>query len=180
MPIRLQRCTIADLDQLREVSVKTFRDAFEKQNNPEDFQLYLQKAFNTDQLKGELLNPETIFYWAFAGNERVGYCKINEGSAQSELQDPDALELERIYVFKGYQGKGYGRSALNQILQLGREKAKNYLWLGVWEHNHRAIRFYKEYGFTTFDKHPYYIGSDRQMDWMMKIELNRASNNTEH
>ena len=179
-PIKLRKCTIADLALLREVSIKTFRDAFEEHNNPHDFKIYLKEAFSYPRLEAELLNPEMTFYWVFTGSHRIGYCKINEGIAQTELQDTDGLELERIYILKHFQGKGYGRRLLDQIVQLARKKDKKYLWLGVWEHNLGAIRFYKEYGFTTFDKHPYYIGSDRQMDWMMKFDLDRASNNTEH
>jgi ribosomal protein S18 acetylase RimI-like enzyme len=64
-----------------------------------------------------------------------------------------------------------GSWLLDEIKSLGREEGKKYLWLGVWEENGEAIRFYKRHGFVTFGKHPYYIGSDRQMDWLMQLDL---------
>ncbi|MEJ2584567.1 MAG: hypothetical protein P8Z38_05830 [Robiginitalea sp.] len=61
---------------------------------------------------------------------------------------------------------------LGVLKSLAWKEGKTYLWLGVWEENKEAIRFYKRHGFVTFGKHPYYIGSDRQMDWMMQLVLN--------
>ena len=60
---------------------------------------------------------------------------------------------------------------LERIQELARSEGKQYLWLGVWEYNPGAIRFYERLGFVIFDKHPYYIGKDRQMDWMMRLNL---------
>jgi ribosomal protein S18 acetylase RimI-like enzyme len=60
---------------------------------------------------------------------------------------------------------------LRALQVLAIEEDMEYLWLGVWEENQEAIRFYLRHGFVTFGKHPYYIGSDRQMDWMMRFQL---------
>lgn len=170
-PVTLEPCTLADLEVLRQVSLETFREAFAAQNDPEDFETYLREAFSIERLRREAENPETRYFLLYWGDRLAGYVKLNSGKSQTELQDPEALEIERIYVRKALQGKGLGSWLLERMKSLGREEGKKYLWLGVWEENREAIRFYERHGFVTFGKHPYYIGSDRQMDWMMRLEL---------
>lgn len=170
-PIRLTPCGADDLEMLRELSISTFRDAFESQNDPEDFRRYLETAFSPRQLRAEWEHPHTRFYFAWSGDRLTGYCKLNTDSAQTELQEPGGLEIERIYVATAFQGRGMGSRMLEEITNLARGAGKRYVWLGVWQKNPGAIRFYERHGFTIFGEHPYYIGSDRQMDWMMRCEL---------
>ena len=162
---------IRDLHDLQRIGIEAFTESFASANNPEDFKKYLEAAFDLKTLRGELLNPESRFFFLCEGGIRVGYSKINTGNAQTELQEPAGMEIERIYVLKAHQGKGLGAWMLKRFQTMARAERKSYLWLGVWEENHAAIRFYKQHGFVTFDKHPYYVGSDRQMDWMMRLEL---------
>lgn len=169
--VTLDPCTLSDLEVLRQVSLETFKEAFESQNDPEDFETYLREAFSMERLRREVTDPGSRFYFLHYQKQLAGYAKVNTGAAQSELQDPAALEIERIYIRKPFQGKGLGSWLLEKLLSLAREEGKKYVWLGVWEENKEAVRFYKRHGFVTFDKHPYYIGSDRQMDWMMRLDL---------
>ncbi len=164
-------CRLSDLEVLRQVSLQTFREAFAAQNDPVDFNSYLREAFSTQKLRREMRNPETRFFFLYFREQLAGYAKINAGMAQTELQDPEALEIERIYVIKSFQGQGLGSWMLQSLKTLALEEGKEYLWLGVWEENKEAIRFYKRHGFVIFGRHPYYIGSDRQMDWMMRLDL---------
>ena len=50
---------------------------------------------------------------------------------------------------------------------MGRSK----LWLGVWEHNPRGIRFYEKCSFVDEGSHPFRIGSDVQTDRIMTLVL---------
>lgn len=170
-PPSLRRCEPEGVDSLRELSIETFTDAFAADNDPQDFDAYLRKAFNTQQLSAELASAGTRFYFLMAGEALAGYFKINTGKDQTELQEASGMELERIYVRTRFQGRGLGAWMLQQVKQMAKREGKAYLWLGVWEKNTRAIAFYRSHGFVIFDKHPYYIGSDRQMDWMMRLDL---------
>lgn len=170
----LTPCRPSDIEVLRQVSLQTFREAFAAQNDPADFKSYLKEAFSTQRLQREMRNPESRFFFLTCQEQLAGYAKINTGNAQTELQDPQALEIERIYVKKSCQGQGLGSWMLQRLKTLAREEGKKHLWLGVWEENKEAIRFYKRHGFVIFGRHPYYIGSDRQMDWMMRLDLEVA------
>jgi len=171
MQLQLKLCHKQDIENLVLISKTTFIDAFEDQNNPEDFTVYINKAFSKETLTLELLHPHTHFYFVNLGDTLVGYFKLNDLNAQTDVHDKDALELERIYVVTQYQGKGIGAWMLEQAKELAKTASKQYLWLGVWEKNTSAIQFYETHGFIKFDMHPYYIGLDKQMDWLMRLDL---------
>ncbi|WP_190810493.1 GNAT family N-acetyltransferase [Flagellimonas sp. S3867] len=171
MELKLQRCVIEDLEKLVTISKATFIDAFEKDNNPADFESYINEAFSSERLRSELENKNTRFYFVFSGHELIGYLKLNKGPAQSDIKDDQSLELERIYVIQQFQGKGIGNWLLQQVIQIARNEASNYVWLGVWQKNQAAVRFYLRHGFQKFDTHPYYIGKDKQTDWLMRLNL---------
>lgn len=171
MALYFRQCDSTDLDSLVQLSKITFSDAFEKDNDPQDFRTYLQKAFGSKQLAKELSNKNTFFYFVYDGQELVGYFKLNVESAQSDVRDPKALEIERIYVLNEHQGKKIGSRVLKRIAEKAKEMHKQYIWLGVWEHNPKAIRFYQNHGFVKFGEHPYLIGTDEQTDWLLRLEI---------
>ena len=41
------------------------------------------------------------------------------------------------------------------------------VWLAVWEHNARAIRFYEKHGFARVGEQLFRLGADTQTDWLM-------------
>jgi len=171
MSLIFKKCVFGDLDLLIDVSRTTFIDAFEKDNNPDDFKRYISRAFNTEQMSSELLNPNSSFYFLIHDDGLVGYVKLNRKDAQKEQFDLKGIELERIYVLKEFQGKRIGKLALSMIIDMSKKGKASCLWLGVWEKNTKAITFYENNGFKVFDKHPYLIGEDEQYDFMMKLEF---------
>ena len=68
-------------------------------------------------------------------------------------------------------GKKVGQLLYEKAMAIAGELAVNYVWLGVWEKNARAIRFYSKNGFEPFDKHIFKLGDDVQTDIMMKKPL---------
>jgi len=171
MELKLVKCKSSDLDRLIDISRSTFIDAFEKDNNPQDFENYILKAFNRETIQKQLENPQAHFYFVYEGSDLVGYFKVNEALAQSDVNDPESLELERIYVCKEHQGKQIGKYMLEKIEEIARNLKALYLWLGVWEENEGAIRFYEKNGYSKFGSHPYVVGTDVQTDWLMKKDL---------
>lgn len=159
------------LPLLQKLAKSTFAAAFESQNNPEDFEQYLESAFSLETLAEENETNGTYFYFANLGERVIGYFKINEFNAQTELQEQHGIELERIYLVEQYQSNGFGKQILQKVESIARQKSKSYLWLGVWECNTDAIKFYERHGFIKFDTHPYFIGNDEQTDWLMKKTL---------
>ena len=171
MIVTYEKCQETELDVLVKISRKTFSDAFAADNKPKDFKEYIDAAFCKQKVLGEFQDLNTTFYFVNQNKKTIGYFKLNVGEAQSDLKLAECMELERIYVVKEFQGKGCGEMILNKVKQLATVAGKSFLWLGVWEKNTRAIEFYKRHGFVKFGTHPYYIGSDKQTDWLMRFDL---------
>ncbi|MDR6196090.1 GNAT family N-acetyltransferase [Siphonobacter sp. SORGH_AS_0500] len=163
--------TLDDLSKLQQIGKETFYETFAETNTAEDMQDYLAKSFSDEKVTSELTNPESAFYFALEGNRVIGYLKINSGQAQTEIKDLNSLEIERIYVLQEFQGRKVGQLLYNKALSVARERNFEYLWLGVWEKNEKAIHFYKKNGFETFDQHVFVLGTDEQVDLMMRLKL---------
>ena len=169
--LTIRKVTIADIKKLQSVSRQTFFETFAEVNTAANMQKYLDENLSLERLQAELNNPESEFYFASNNEQIVGYLKINVGQAQNELQDNNALELERIYVLKEYQGSGVGQVLFDIAIQVARRRRSEFLWLGVWEKNFKALKFYERFGFIEFDKHIFKLGNDVQTDIMMKLLL---------
>lgn len=167
----LVKCTPEQSSELAQLAEKTFRESFEAMNDPIDFRDYIQKAFNLEQIRKELATNDSEFHLLYQNGQLVGYYKINIDEAQTDIKDKCGMELERIYVLSGFQGNGHGRYMIEAAKEQALRQHKSYLWLGVWKKNKDAVRFYQENGFKVFGEHPYYIGNDRQMDWLMRYDL---------
>ncbi|MFA6087833.1 GNAT family N-acetyltransferase [Mucilaginibacter sp.] len=163
--------TYNDAVVLLELSRKTFFDAFSHLNSAADMETYAVNAFTLQKFQNELNNPDSLFYFAMVDGNIAGYLKINLNTAQTELQDPNALEVERIYVLKEYQGQRIGNKLLDFAIDIAINKRLTYIWLGVWEHNAGAIRLYESKGFKAFSSHPFVLGNDEQTDLLMRKEL---------
>ena len=171
MPLELISCTPKELSLLVDLGRETFIDAFAELNDPSDFKTYMDEAFSVKRIQAELNNPNSFFYLAYSDSNLVGYIKLNYQDAQTDIKSNEGAELERIYVLKNFQNQNFGQWMLEEAINLARRSGKEFIWLGVWEENPGAIRFYERNGFIKFGKHPYYIGTDKQMDWLMKLDL---------
>ena len=169
--LAFQRVKKTDLLALQEISRQTFFDAFAEVNTHEDMNHYLEVNLSMVQLTLEFSNPSTSFYFAKSGNEILAYLKLNEAEAQTEKRDILSMEIERIYVRKEYQNRGVGQFLLDYSIQITKDKQLKLIWLGVWEHNVSAIRFYERNQFQFFGEHSFMLGSDKQTDLLMELKL---------
>ncbi len=169
--ILIRRITSKDIFQLQNIGKQTFTETFSDSNTKENLQKYLETSFSETKLIEELSNPHSEFYFAMSENQPIGYLKVNFGASQTEIQDETSLEIERIYVLRAFQGLKVGQLLFDKAMDIARQHHVNYVWLGVWEENQRAIRFYEKNGFVVFNKHIFKLGADEQTDWMMKLEL---------
>jgi ribosomal protein S18 acetylase RimI-like enzyme len=169
--IEIKRATSSDLTLLQNIGRQTFSETFSEKNSEENMKKYLEEGFSVEKLTAELNNPDSEFYFASLENNIIGYLKINHGQSQTELKDERAMEIERIYVLKEFHGKNVGQLLYQKAIDIANSKNADYVWLGVWEENPRAINFYKKNGFVEFDKHIFVLGDDEQTDIMMRLDL---------
>ena len=112
-----------------------------------------------------------MFFIATYGEIPVGYAKMRTIKKPVELADNNPIEIERIYVLKEYHGQNIGLQLMRKCVEHARTKRHDVIWLGVWEHNHKAIKFYKSWGYEQFSSHIFPFGDEDQVDVMMKMAL---------
>lgn len=169
--IQIRKVVSSEIAELRDISVRTFFETFSEHNSANDMQKYLDNSLSLQKLSDELEDANSEFYFAIYKNQVIGYLKVNHGDPQTELKDQSSLEIERIYVLKEFQGKAVGQLLYERALQIANQREVDYVWLGVWEKNPRAIAFYKKNGFEEFDKHIFRLGEDDQTDIMMRLKV---------
>lgn len=169
--IQIRKCTPDDAVEVQQIGWKAYQETFAAMNSKETMAAYRNEAFEIDKIKNELLNPASYFYFVEVEGQLAGYLKVNAASAQTELQDPLSLEVERIYVLQAFQKMGLGRRLMEHAIEVALEKGKKYLWLGVWEKNCKAIQFYEKLGFTQIGIHDFVMGDEIQKDYMMRKDL---------
>ena len=150
----LRRCVPDDLSTLVSLSRETFSDAFAADNSPERMDAYLAEAFDEDGIR-ECLSDDRI--------------------SQTDIHDPASMEVERIYVLRRFQDRGLGGRLIDAAAEIAGERGKDYLWLGVWERNDGAIRFYRRHGFREFGTHMFDLGGEPQRDLLMRRDISGRS-----
>ena len=169
--LTIQRATETDLIDLQSISILTFCQAFGQFNTADDMQLYINNCLSIEQLNKEMETAASSFFLAKTDGETIGYLKLNCGiSHQNDLQG-QGLEIERIYVVEEYHGTGIGQELYAFAKEKATELPATHLWLGVWEHNPRAIRFYEKLGFEPFGTQQFILGKDIQTDILMRHSL---------
>jgi len=164
--------SIREVDQdelllLHKIGRETFEAAFGDQNTASDMKAYLDESYSIERIQQEFRNDESLFFFAELDEEVIGYLKVNWGEAQTEGNNNDSLEIERIYVISAFQGKKIGKVLFDKAIEVAMAKGKQSIWLGVWEKNIKAIKFYERLGFTMFGSHDFLLGSDLQTDMLM-------------
>ncbi len=169
--IEIVQCTLDDIEQLRDISIKTFTETFEDSNSQENLQQFLDEVYALPVLEKELQHPDTIVYLVKNEQELLGYLKLNKGEAQTETGFDNSLEIQRIYIAKKAKGLGIGSKLMDIATEQAKEWGCSWIWLGVWEHNEPAKCFYRKKGFEEFSSHVFVVGDDPQTDLLMKKNL---------
>lgn len=97
----------------------------------------------------------------------AAYMQLNTGKAQTEQFGDTSMEIERLYVLSDFKHRGLGTLLINRAFKRARNQSLSKTWLGVWEHNEPAQRFYQAMGFKRTGEHTFTLGEDLQTDWIM-------------
>lgn len=171
--IEIRQATVDDAKRLTDLSYTTFWDAFahHPKNAPDDMAHYMRQAFNVEQISEELQDENNVFLIAEIDGKPAGYAKLIIGTIEPGITANRPIELSRLYSHQEYIGKGVGQNLMDECLDRARRHDHDVMWLGVWEYNPRAQRFYEKNGFRVVGKHVFQLGSDAQTDLLMEKTL---------
>lgn len=172
MEIVIKRITLNDAEVLADMASRTFSDTFSGTCSDADMQQFLNENYNLQQVKNELTNDVDFYFFALIDDKPAGYIRMMEDYSNFPLMKKwKALELKRIYVEKEFHGIGLAQQMMKFIEVFSRDNFYEVLWLGVWEHNNRAKKFYEKCGFKDSGyTHDFPIGDTPQTDnWLWKF-----------
>jgi ribosomal protein S18 acetylase RimI-like enzyme len=167
----LRPAVAADAALIAELGARTFSETFAADNSPGDLEAYLRSAFSPDLQGAELADPRNRFFVLEAEGAAIGYAQLRAGATPPEVVGPRPIELARIYVVRARLGRGMGARLLDHVLAEARRGGAETVWLGVWEHNERALAFYRKRSFRLVGDHTFWVGSDPQRDLLMELVL---------
>ncbi len=169
--IHIREAGVADAHVITTLGITTFTETFAADNKKEDMDKYLREEMSLECLAAELADKSNTFYLAFYDGAEAGFAKVRATKISPQLAGQNALEIERLYVLQQHHGHKIGAALMGQCLQHAGELGCSTAWLGVWEHNRKAIAFYQRWGFEPFGSHIFRLGDDEQTDMLMKKAL---------
>ncbi len=169
--IEIRRAVAADAKLVSLLGAVTFYEAYFEQDDPADLANYIHESFEPEKIRGEIEDENAAFFIIFLDKHAVGYAKLREGSKPDCLETENSVELQRIYLVERVFGKGIGAILLNHCLETAKQKGFETLWLGVWEENRRALRFYEKHGFRRVGKITFPYGATTGTNFVMEKVL---------
>lgn len=169
--VTIRRADLGDAAVLADLGRQTFHDTFAEQNSKEDMDAYMREAFTVERLTAELQEPGAVYLVAEDSSKVVGFAKLTPSEPPPCVTTPSPLRLLKLYVSAEAIGSGVGAALMRASVEWAKRSGYESLWLGVWEHNHRAKAFYERWGFEPVGAEVFLLGSDEQTDVLMQLPL---------
>jgi ribosomal protein S18 acetylase RimI-like enzyme len=161
----------ADAEMLTEFARRTFYDAFAPMNSPENIEAYMSQNFTLQKFLAQLADPRATFLIAEIEGTPAAFAKLYDGEVPGCVGGIAPVEIERFYVDRQFHGKGVAQTLMQACLDRARQSGHGTVYLGVWDNNHRAIAFYRKYGFDVVGSHAFQLGDETQNDLLMERRL---------
>ena len=165
--LTIRTATFEDTALLAKIGAEMFAETFAGENTPENMAAYLADSFSLEKQTAELAEPGSVFLIAEMGGKAAGYARLIAGSTEASVRATRPVELVRIYAGSKWLGQGVGAGLMQACLTEAARVGADVIWLGVWERNPRAIRFYQKWGFVQVGTHGFQLGDELQTDWIM-------------
>jgi len=169
--VTIRRATVADAAVLAAFGARSFADTFGAFHTPADLAMHLDEAFGVAQQTAELEDPATVTLFAEIDGALAGFTQVYAGAVPECVTGPAPIEIKRFYVDTPWHGQGVAQRLIDAAYALGRERRAQTVWLGVWEHNPRAIVFYRRQGFAQVGAHTFMVGTDATTDLLFARPL---------
>ncbi|WWC58033.1 uncharacterized protein I303_100568 [Kwoniella dejecticola CBS 10117] len=190
----IRLATAEDAPAVSKLISETWSTLFGYSVSKQDLDTYLSTSLSPETIRSEIQESNNVFILAVTnshststptpsggrikgeGNEDIlGVSQLvvnSKSTPSSSTLDPEtSIELQRIYISLKTHGKGLGSSLIRASEEKGRELGRKQIWLGVWENNEKALKFYEKCEFKCVDEKVFYAGSSRRRDLVMVKDL---------
>jgi GNAT superfamily N-acetyltransferase len=169
--MRVRLAQIVDAAAISALGARVFQETFAHGTAPDDMRQFLAETFQPALQAAEIADPSRTVFVAEADEQLAGFAMVRRGVSESSVAGANPMELQRLYVDKPWHGGGVAQALMEQVFATARESGCDTLWLGVWERNFRAQRFYAKYGFKVCGSHVFPVGKDPQIDLILSVSV---------
>lgn len=161
-----------DAENLRVLAITTFRESHGHSASAEDIDVYIDAKFSAEHVAKELADASNVFHFVYVNEELAGYSKIIYNTAYENLTPPNSTKLERLYVLEKFHDQKIGKQLMEFNLHLAQQNEQAAIWLYVWTENHRAVRFYNNFGFQPIAETLFHISARHaNPNWILRLEV---------
>ncbi len=164
-----------DARWLTDFGRRVFEVTFGPHNSAADMAAYLDKHYTVERQATEIARPGSKIWIAEVDGKLVGYAQLLLDAPRPELDGLAATEVNRFYVDPALHGRGIAAAMMSRLMDESRAIGARWIWLAVWSENPRAIAFYRKVGFEKIGEQVFVLGSDRQTDWVLGLDLARPA-----
>jgi ribosomal protein S18 acetylase RimI-like enzyme len=169
--MEIREAELQDISAMRAVAISSYIDTFASSNTQENMDAFLSGTYSLEKLEQEFIETNSMLFLAVEDNEVAGFARLRESDEVLNLLGKNTVELQRLYVLTSAQGKSVGSLLMEKSMTHAKQNKYEWIWLGVWEKNYKAQKFYKNWGFEKFSEHTFWMGDDPQIDWLFKKRL---------
>jgi diamine N-acetyltransferase len=177
--VEIRLAEVSDAGLLSVLGAVTFYEAYYEQDDPPDLAGYILQTYEVNRIRLELEDPGSVYFLLFFEGKAVGYAKLRLNSSVECVPNKNAVELQRIYLVERMFGRGIGDRLMGHCLSFAERNGATQLWLGVWEENRRAQKFYDKHGFYQVGTVTFPYGDTVGINWVMVKDLEPAGRETE-
>lgn len=174
MHVAIRAAVAGDAELLAELARRTFVDTFAADNDPANIAVHVASSFGAQRQRAEIVDPDVRTLVAEVDGIFAAFAQVRRRPAPSCVQGR-SVELWRFYVDRPFIGRGVAARLMDEVFAEAARLGANVVWLGVWERNPRAIRFYAKHGFVDVGTHVFQVGDDAQTDRVMRREVSTPS-----
>ena len=149
--------SVADAETIAALAIQVFLDTYATEGVRPDLANEAFAEYGHAVFAQRLAQEERVFYLVEHGSGLLGFAEVLRNHTASPIPGIGGSELVRLYVQPRAQGSGIGRTLLQCAERCAGEARSAGVWLSAWEHNARALSFYKRQGYEDVGHAQYVI-----------------------
>ena len=154
------------------VARKIFTDTFAHLYEREAFETFCDQVYAADgPMAKDFRDSSVSWQVACSSGTPIGYAKLTPLRAPVPDPQSGALELQQIYVLAEWHGSGVAERLMRWAVAAAKEQQAPELYLTVFDHNHRAKRFYSRHGFVEIGQCTFILGNRVDDDRIWRKDL---------
>ncbi|AWH26303.1 GNAT family N-acetyltransferase [Stenotrophomonas sp. YAU14D1_LEIMI4_1] len=168
MSLQIRRATLADAEALSAIAIATYTETWGDSYPPQELDVFLQEHYGLAPQREELCDPRSAVWLLLDGEQVVGYLAAGANTLpHAEARDGD-IELKRLYILAAHHNRGHGARLMDAFIAWLDQPQRRTLWVGVWEENVAAQRFYARYGCEKAGEYDFIVGSTHDREYILR------------